>query len=122
MQPLVSHPKIQIVCDLLHIQQADNYSIVCLDSINLFARHTARELYDLYCNLGGSATNFQPATLYTQHEAIRKSCIEMAIAFPTVQANGFEVEMQAQWIDRLVGDRSGYEYQEGSSIPKKRAS
>lgn len=112
----------QVVCDLLHIQQAANYSIVCLDSPNLFSKHTATELYRLYCNLGGAAENFQPASLYIHHEAIRKSCIELAIAWPTVQVNGFEVEQQANWMDGLQGDKRGYEYQEGSSIPKKRAS
>lgn len=112
----------QVVCDLLHIQQADNYSIVCLDSPRLFAKHTATELYKLYCNLGGCVASFQPATLYMHHEAIRKSCIELAIAWPTVQANEFEVEQQANWIDKLDGDKTGYEYQEGSSVPKKRAS
>jgi hypothetical protein len=121
MTPLVTHPKMQVVADILHIQQASNYSIVCLDSPRSFSKHTATELYTLYCNLGGCAASFRPATLYLHHEAIRKSCIELAIAWPTVQVNEAEAEVQAVWVDRLAGDRSGYEYWAGSLVPKKMA-
>jgi len=121
VKPLYSHPKINILCDLLHIEQKDNFSIVSLNSLDLFRQHTAQELKKLYLNLGGDSSLFtQAATLYTHHEEIRQECIRLAIALPIVQVNGFEAEMQANWIDRLPADiKCGYRYLAGSNVPAK---
>lgn len=123
MQPLYAHQKLNTVCDLLFIEQKDSFSIQRLNGKKPFDEHTAQELLKLYGNLGGEISKYKTeVNLYLKKEELRQSCVDLASKMDNIVVNGFEVEMQATWLEkkREAGeDITGYKYEKGSMSPKK---
>lgn len=122
MQPLHKHKTIKVLCDLLYIERKELFSIYRLTTRNLFGRHSTAELLKLYANLGGGAGLFDVSS---PKENIRLKCVELALLWPETDCNGFEVDLQAHWIEsqmKMKQDVKGYKYEKGSVLPKKQAS
>ncbi len=122
MQPLHKHKSIKTLCDLLYIERKELYSVNRLTQQKLFAGHSQAELLKFYHNLGGGRGLFD---VNSPKENVRLKCVELAIGYPVTECNGFEVDLQAFWIEKQIrdgGSVAGYKYEKGSTIPKNYAS
>jgi hypothetical protein len=123
MVPLYKHQNFNVICDLLHIEGRDSFSIIPLGEKRLFAEHSAVELKKLYLGLGGDAewSCVQNGAIYGAWEEVRQECQRLAFAYPTTECNGFEVGLQAAWVDNVRADtlliKCGYQYQQGAFEP-----
>ena len=120
-KPLHINDNIAILCDLLHIEQRDNFTIEPICYETFLSRLTTGQIFKLYLNLGGKKSHFKTADEVLNGRTELKNLCRELIKEKEQLKNGFEIEIQARWIDEGLkrGKMCGYRYKPGSYTPVK---
>ena len=122
LRPLHINSSIAILTDLLHIEQQDNFTIEPICYETFLSRLTTGQIFKLYVNLGGPKGHFKSADDVLNGRTELKNLCRELIKEKEQLKNGFEIELQARWIDEglmKAGKMIGYRYKAGSYIPVK---
>ena len=122
LRPLHINNSITILTDLLHIEQQDNFTIEPICYETFLSRLTTGQIFKLYVNLGGPKGHFKSADDVLNGRTELKNLCKELIKEKEQFKNGFEIELQARWIDEglmKAGKMCGYRYKAGSYIPVK---
>jgi hypothetical protein len=96
MKPLYSHNKMDILCNKLWLEGEEQYTIIRLDSTHIFDKHTIAQLKVFYERLGGDKTKMS-----SERNALLMQCIKLAVLFPRLEVNGFQLEVQCRDKEQL---------------------
>ena len=121
MKPLFINDSLTILTDLLHIEQRDNFTIEPTEYETFLSRLTTGQIFKLYLNLGGNKSHFKTADDVLNGRTELKNLCRELIKEKEQLKNGFEIELQARFIDEELkrGKVCGYRYKQGSFVPVK---
>jgi hypothetical protein len=114
---------LKIITDLLFIEQRKEFTIQPTDSSAFLAGCSTTDIFKIYLQLGGNSSLFKTAKeIIEQRQQLIQKCRELVLARKGIKYNGFEIEMQAAWVERKLAEghkNCGYRYKQGSNIPVK---
>lgn len=111
------HDSLRTVCDLDFIQ-GGAHDVFPIESSGFVRDYTQDDLQRLYRNTtGGDNSPYQG-------DALRNVLAELATRFPSTDANSFEADRQAHWIETFASWRSSdedgsFQYVRGAGKPAK---
>lgn len=114
---------IKILTDLLFIEQYQEFSIQPTESFLFLAGVNTTDIFRIYLQLGGNSSEFKSAAQVVQaRQQLIQRCRELVLERKGIKYNGFEIEMQAMYVERQLSKGAlncGYKYSPGSSVPSK---
>jgi hypothetical protein len=114
---------LKIITDLLFIEQRKEFTIQPTDSSVFLAKCSTTDIFKIYLGLGGDSSSFKTAAEVVQaRQQLIQKCRELVLARKRIKYNGFEIEMQAIWLERRIAsglEVCGYKYSVGSNVPSK---